>query len=379
MTESSWVEISRRALRENFRQFRQLLRPSVAAMAVVKANAYGHGLLPAAQTFAAAGADWLGVANDAEAFELVRAGIRRPILILSYFTSNEDRLRALLRKKVRFPISRLEDAALLSTLARRLRLNAFVHVKVDTGASRLGFLPAEGLEKLQAIKRLPNLVIEGIFSHFAESENPDQRFTNLQLDRFQHFLTYAAEQGVVPRLRHIACSASTLLNPPSWMNLVRLGISLYGLISVEKVRRNLRRGYPKLRLHPALSWKTKVLLLKTIPKGETIGYGRTFRARKTMRVATLPIGYYEGYDRRLSNCGVVLIHGQRCPIVGRISMNVTVVNVSRLRKVSVGDEVVLLGRQGRGEVSADEIAATIGTIHYEVLSRINPELPRSYV
>lgn len=374
-----WVEVSKKALEHNVRQFRRVVGKDVEIMAVVKSNAYGHGIVEAARIFARSGADWLGVANDDEATTLVRAGIRTPILILSYFTTQRGQISFLLRKKVRFSVHTLSQAKLLSDAARRAKTNARVHIKVDAGTSRLGFRPESFLENLQTISRLPHLTIEGIFSHFAESERLDQTFTKEQLDRFEHLLAYAEEQGIVPRYRHIACSASTILNPATRLSLVRIGIGLYGLHSVEPDGRRLERRLRTFRLRPALAWKTKVILVKAVRRGETIGYGRTFRARRPMRIGVLPVGYSEGYDRKLSNRGVVLIHGQRRPVVGRVSMNVMTVDVSGKPRVRVGDEVMLIGRQGRTSITADEIAERIGTINYEVITRVNPLIPRRYV
>lgn len=225
---------------------------------------------------------------------------------------------------------------------------------------------------------MPNLRLEGVFSHLADSENPNQTFTNKQIDIFEKVITKLEEQGVNIPLKHMACSAATILNKRSWFNMVRVGISLYGLYSIQDGWQKMKRKYPWFSLKPALSWHTKVIQVKELPAGTNIGYGLTYKAKHKTKIAVLPVGYWDGYDRKLSNQADVLIHGQRALVRGRVCMNMTIVDVTDISNVRVGDRTTLIGRDGQEEITSDELAKKIGTINYEVITRINPLLKKVY-
>ncbi len=366
----TWLEISRSSFVHNVKQFRKLVGHRTSIMAVVKSNAYGHGMVECAKVFKSAGADWLGVANLDEALNLIHARLKAPIMVLSYFNQDNDQVRQGITAKVRFPMYTLEQAHYLSAMSRRLNKRAMIHVKIDTGTTRLGVLPNGTVRFVQAIQKLPGLTLEGIFTHFADSENINQAFTNKQLTAFQQTIKHLEQQGMHIPMRHAACSASTIMNPHTRLSMVRLGISLYGLSSVQNGFKN------RISLKPGLSWYTRIIQVKTVSRGTTVGYGRIYRAKRPARIAVLPVGYYEGYDRSLSNNADVLVQGKRAPVRGRICMNLTMVDVTHIPKVRVGDKVVLLGHDGPEEMTANELAHQAKTIHYEIVSRINPSLPR---
>lgn len=381
MNNLSWLEISKSSLIHNLKQFKKIIGVKTQLMAVVKSNAYGHGMVECAKIFEKAGADWLGVVNLDEALALKKAGIKKPVMVLSYFDLSRDGQEALLqaiKTGIRLPIYDLKTAKYLSRIALKAHKTAYLHVKIDTGTSRLGVLPSEATGFIKRLLKLPNLQLEGIFSHLADSENPNQTFTNNQIDAFEKIITKLEKLGIIIPLKHIACSAATILNKRSWFNMVRVGISLYGLYSIQDGWQKMKQKYHWFSLNPTLSWYTKVIQAKELPVGTNIGYGLTYKTKRQTKIAVLPIGYWEGYDRKLSNEADVLIHGQRAPVRGRVCMNITMVDITDIPKVRVGDRVTLIGRDGKEEITAEELAEKIGTINYEVITRINPLLKRVY-
>lgn len=373
----TWLEISSSAIRHNIKQFHKVVAKKTELMAVVKSNAYGHGMIEVAKIAVQAGVKWLGTVNLDEALALRRANIRSRILVFSYWHPNK--LVEALKRNITLTIYSYSAAKQISLIAKKLHKKVKIHFKVDTGTSRLGARTNDAIELVKKVSALPNIQIEGIFSHLADSENPDQKFTNQQIDSFEKLLTSLEEQGINIPIKHIACSAATLLNKRSHFNLVRIGISLYGLWSVEKDGERVRKLHKQFSLRPALSWHTSIVQVKELPAHTPVGYGCTYTAAKRMKLAIIPVGYWEGFDRRLSNIGEVLIQGKRCLIRGRICMNLTMVDVTHLKNVEAGERVTLIGRDVKEEISADEIARKIGTINYEVVTRINPLIPRIIV
>lgn len=374
----TWVEISQSAFRYNIRLFQRLLRSTrTGLMAVVKSNAYGHGMIEIARLAQQQGVRWFGVVNSTEALALRSAGIWSKILVLSY--TQRDQLTDLIRKRISLCAYNLESAKVINDVAGSLRLKAFLHAKIDTGTSRLGERWDAAVPFIMSIQHLPHVELEGLFTHYADSENPHQRFTQLQTKRLLDVTEALARKKVRVPYIHASCSASTLLNPRTRFSLSRVGISLYGLSSIQKdhLARTLTENIRSLR--PVLSWHTRVLQVKTLRKGESVGYGRTYRTKRAMRTAVLPVGYWEGYDRKLSNCGIVLIRGKRAPVIGRVCMNLTMIDVSFLGDVHAGDRVTLIGRQKKASITADEIARQTETINYEVITRINSSIPRILV
>lgn len=369
------IRISRSALVHNVSAFRRVIGPQVKLMAVVKSNAYGHGVGECAPVFAKAGVDWFGVASVTEALQLQTFSHRKPVAALSYADVGVTALRQAIIKNIRLPAYTLEQLKQYNAIARQTRSTARVHVKFDTGTTRVGFLPNELPAVLQQLTRSKYIFVEGVYSHFAEVERKLQVFSNEQLMRFTT-LAIELESFLGRRVvKHIDCSAGVLLQPTSHLDMVRVGMSLYGIHTTQDVS-GLQKRHPGFALQPALSWVTKVIQVKRVPKGTTIGYNRTYVARRPTTIAVLPVGYWEGLDRGLSNCGSVLVHGKISPIRGRVCMNVCMIDVTAIKNVQVGDEVVLIGKQGRMCISADQLAQKLDTIPYEVVTRLNPLIPR---
>jgi len=372
----TWLSISKKALSHNVRRFRKIVSRNTQLMAVVKSNAYGHGIIECAKIFKKAGCDWLGTVNLEEALLLRESGIRGRILVLSYF--HPDKLEEAVKKNITLTIYHYQAAYKLSKIAKKIKKKVKIHFKVDTGTSRLGLLTKNCLPLIKRIKKLDNIEIEGIFSHLANSENPDQTFTNRQIYEFEKLLVQLSKEKINIPIKHIGCSASTLLNRRSHFNLVRLGISLYGLWSVEKDGKRVQKLYKQFNLLPALSWYSTIIQIKELPAKASIGYGCTYKTTRKTKIALMPVGYWDGYDRKLSGQGEVLISGKRCKIRGRVCMNLTIIDVTDIKEARVGDKVTLIGRSGKDKITADELANRINTINYEIITRINPLIPRVY-
>ena len=372
----TWVEISTHALRYNISQFKKILSPTVHIMAVVKSNAYGHGMYKTAQIVSLNKNIWIGTVNLDEALELRKNGIHSKILVLSFFDPMQ--LEKAIKQNITLTIYGLQAAKKINRAASKLGKKAVIHFKVDTGTSRLGLLPDKSVETIQKIQLLKNIKLEGIFTHFADAENQNQKVTNNQIAVFKEVIEMLDDLGIEIPIKHCACSAATILNTASHFDLVRIGISLYGLYSIEPNGTKSRRIKKRLGLKPALAWRTKIIQIKTIPAGSSVGYGRTFKTKRAMKIALIPVGYWDGLDRRNSNNGIVIIKGQRCSIRGRICMNLTMIDVTHLKTVCTGDIVTLIGKDGKSEITVDEIAQNTKTINYEVITRINPLIPRIF-
>ncbi|MFN3301712.1 MAG: alanine racemase [Patescibacteria group bacterium] len=370
----TWLEISKSALIDNIKEFRKIISPKVKLMAVVKSNAYGHGLIGVAKIVEKF-IDYFGVASLDEALELKKNGLKKPILILTYWEINKIQK---IDDKIEFTVYTYPQAKILSKLSQKIRKNIKIHLKIDTGTSRIGILPEEGLSFALKCLKLPGLIIKGVFTHFAKSEAYNQDYTLLQAQKLSKVGEILAKNGVKYGLLHASCTASTIVNPATHFDMVRLGIGLYGLWPSQETKKLSQKLGRYLNLRPALTWKTKVIQVKELPAGTPIGYDCTYYLKKKSKIAVLPVGYWDGYDRKLSNCGEVLIRGRRAPIRGRICMNLMMVEVTKIPNVKIGDEVVLIGKQGKEEITAEEIAEKIKSINYEVVTRINLLLPRFY-
>ena len=369
----SWIEIDGARLGANIEAFRKRIGPSTNLMVVVKANAYGHGL-DAVVPLIAERADWLGVNGADEAQAITRLGVKKPIAILGH--TSPDQMEHVVRNGYRQVLYRLDVAEALSASARKLNTVARVHLKIETGTHRQGVaLPAlEGF--ITAVTKLPGVEVEGAYTHFANIEDTlDPSFARSQVERFQDALVTLKRFGINPSQIHASATAGALLYPDMDFTMVRIGIGAYGIWPSRETQIAARERGRQLSIAPVLTWKTKVAQVKNIQAGDYVGYGLTYQARRPMQVAVLPIGYYDGYDRELSNSGRALIHGQPVPVIGRVAMNMTMLDVTDAG-AHADDEVVLLGRQGNAEIRAEELAEKIGTIPYEVLSRINPLIPR---
>jgi alanine racemase len=368
----TWAEINLDALAENFRAVRACVGPGVNVMAVVKADAYGHGARACARRLDAEGADWFGVASPEEAIELRRAGVRKPVLLFGGFWDGQA--ESCIEHDLVPVVYRLDTAAALDAAARASNVVRDIHVKIDTGMGRLGVRDDGAAEFADALRGFPNLRVDGLMTHFAAADEPARDpFTDEQVARFYRAVAVFRERGHNPTYEHLANSAGTLAHPKAHGNLVRPGGVLYGLW--RDILPPLR---PEPAFRPVMSVRSRLTLLKSVHRGETLGYGCTFEASREMAVATLPVGYHDGYMRALSNRGRVVVRGTYAPVVGRISMDLTLVDVTDVEGVSVGDRVTLLGEDGEHRVVAEEIAGTAGTLSYEVTCGISARVPRVY-
>jgi len=366
----TWVEIDLSAIGNNTRRLKSLVGPRVRLLATLKADAYGHGALKVARTVLHNGASMLGVATVSEAAPLRNAGISAPILVFGYVPLWQ--MREAVRLNLTVTLYALESARALSRAALALGQIMKIHVKIDTGMGRLGVWAEqidEILTLLQEIVALPGIELEGIYTHFAMADAQDLTHARMQLARFQDVLRVVETQHLRPPLVHAANSAATLSLPEAHFDMVRPGIALYGMDPSTEVR--LPEGF-----RPALSFKTQVAQVKVIPAGECISYGCTYTTDRPTRVAVLPVGYADGFRRAPANWGTVLIHGQEAPLLGSICMDQCMVDVSHIPQVRMGDEVVLIGRQGTATLSAEQVAQRLGTINYEVVAEILARVPR---
>lgn len=368
----AWIEITLSAIKENITSFRQIISDGAQIMGIIKADAYGHGAVRVAGALRQAGVKRFGVALLQEGIELRESGFDEPVLILGY-TPAEDFLLAL-RYGLTLTIYDYTQAAYLDKSAGETGKPARVHIKIDTGMGRIGLQPeGAAIGEIVRMFHLPHLVIEGIFSHLAWADNPASNFAQVQFARFREFLADLRKTGIEIGLEHIANSAATINYPSMHMDLVRIGLSLYGLYPDPQMAVN-----PRIVLHPAMQVKAKLVHVKEVPEGTPLSYGCTFTTGRDSLIGTVPMGYADGIPRSLSNKGDVLVRGRRCPIVGRICMDQFMVDLTGLEKAAVGDEVVFLGRQETEEITADEIAEKAGTISYEIVTRMSPRLPKIF-
>jgi alanine racemase len=378
----TWAEIDLAAIAHNVRELRRISEPRARLMIAVKANAYGHGMVRVARTGLENGADQLGVARIEEGLELRRAGIQAPILIFGYTPACLAPVLA--DHDLTASVFSLQGAALLDAAIPRGRRLA-VHLKVDTGMGRMGLLPdrrrctAEGVnpgpeavKEILGIAALKNLRLEGLWTHFAVSDEADKRYTRQQFQLFEELIERLENKGLTVGMRHAANSGAIIDMPETHLDMVRAGISVYGLYPSHDVDMN------KIHLRPALSLKARVVHVKQVPAGTRISYGGTWQSTRATTIATVPVGYGDGYSRSLSNRGRMLVHGRRAAIVGRVCMDLTMLDVGHIDDVRVEDEVVLIGRQGDDVISADEVAAQLNTINYEVVTALMARVPRIY-
>ena len=362
------AEIDLKALAFNYRQIRKRTPKGVSILAVVKADAYGHGALPVSLKLEKMGVEYLGVAIPEEGVELRKGGVKAPILIFGGIFKGDAEV--IIRYGLTPVVFDIESLKHLSKAAEKRKKKARVHIKVDTGMGRLG-VPFELFPAfLKDLRKYPDIEIEGLLSHFSMTDG-EEVYTAYQWKKYQEGLAMAREMGISSRYLHMASSATLTTFPIFSGNLVRPGIMLYGSYpspAIEKL----------VELRPVLTLKTRIHFLKSVSAGSRISYGGTFVTRRESLIATLPIGYADGYSTRLSNQGEVLIRGKRAPIVGRVCMDLIMADVTDIHGVSKGDEAILIGRQGEERITADEIAKKIGSIPYEVLCLIGKRVPRVY-
>jgi len=374
-----WIELDRSSLFQNLLEFRRIIGPECKLLAMVKANAYGHGMLEVAREALQGGADWLGVHTLQEGIGLQSIGIEAPILICGYVPLSE--LEEALVRNLRLTVYNRETADHINHLCREKHVQARVHVKVETGTYRQGVAREHLPDLIRGLQKCPGILFEGISSHFADIEDTtDHSFALGQLENFKKMLSVLEKLKKPMPLRHMSCTAAAILFPETHFDMLRVGIGMYGLWpSKETYVSCLQQNREPLRLLPVLSWKACVAQIKTVPKGAFVGYGRTYRTTRETRLAVIPVGYSDGYPRALSNISHVLIRGQRAPVRGRVAMNFITADVTDILDVGLEDTAVLLGSSQGDEVSADMLAGWAGTINYEIVARLNPAVPRRVV
>ncbi len=362
--------VDTQALKDNLTAIRSLLAPHVKCMAIIKADAYGHGMVQTAHAALEAGADYLGVAIIEEGALLRQAGIRAPILVLGGLLPEQT--DAAVENELDLTVFSESILHALEKSAAKLNKNCNVHIKIDTGMNRIGIKdPAVFDALLDVFERSSFLTFRGIYTHFATSEIEDKTFTFEQAECLQKYVRTAQARGFSP-IVHAANSGAILDLPQLHFDMVRAGICLYGYDPAPKTPR-------PITLKPVMSWKTQIVHIKELQPGDTVSYGRTFTAQHPMRIATLPVGYGDGYKRCLSNKAYVLIRGRRAPVIGTVCMDQIMCDVTDIQDAAVGDPVVLLGTQGNERIDADDMADWAGTISYEILLSISPRVPRRYI
>lgn len=368
--ERAWVEVNLTAIAHNVRQIKSLLAPQTALMAIVKADAYGHGATLIARTALQAGASWLGVATIPEGIELREAGIEAPILLLGA-TNRPEQIRAIAQWKLQPTLCTPRQALIFSETLADLSLAhpLAVHLKLDTGMSRLGTSWETAAEFARLTQRLPNLEIASIYSHLATADDPDPGIMQRQHQRFKTAIGQIRATGIHPPRLHLANSAATLSDPALHYDLVRVGLCIYGLYPAAHLK-------PVLDLKPALQVKARVTQVKTIPAGTGVSYGYQFVADRDLQIAVVGIGYADGVPRNLSNQMIALVRGQRVPQLGAVTMDQLMLDVSQISELQEGEVVTLLGSDGDATIAADDWATTLGTISWEILCGFKHRLPR---
>ena len=377
------AEIDLKAIAHNIKELRRITHPDARLMGVVKANGYGHGAIEVARCTLQNGAAVLGVARIEEGVQIREAGIEVPILIFGY--TLPERTPDLFEYDLTQTVYTYASAQVLSRTATSLKKKIKIHLKIDTGMGRLGLLPqdfqgdnsvalnADAIQETLAIASLGGLELEGIFTHFATADSAEKTYAEDQLDLFMIFLDRLRKAGLEPRVRHAANSAALIDMPQSHLDMVRPGIASYGLHPSDEVNKK------HVSLKPAMALKARIIHLKKVPAGFAVSYGSTHRTPTATTIATIPIGYADGLNRLLSSSGRMLVHGQRAPIIGRVCMDLTMLDVGHIENVRMDDEVVIFGQQGNGSITVDEIASSLNTINYEIVSTITARVPRVYL
>jgi alanine racemase len=369
---AAWAEVDLDALAHNMREVRRLAKKNALVTAVIKADGYGHGSKKIAQTLLDNGADRFAIAVVDEGIELRRAGFKVPILILGF--TDKERAEEIISNDLESAVYSWDLAEAISKEAERQGKTAKVHVKIDSGMGRIGLQPnSDSVQLIKRISQLPNLVIEGIFTHFAVADATDKAYTEGQYEKFNWICNELEKENVKINVRHCGNSATIIDLPDMHMNMVRAGIILYGLEPSDEVLLD------RIDLKQVMSLKVRISHVKEIEAGQSVSYGRKFIAEKKTKIASLPIGYADGYTRMLSGKAEALIKGKKVPVVGRICMDQCMIDVTGIDNVNVGDEVVLFGKQDGNFIHIDELANKLGTINYEIVCMIGKRVPRVYI
>lgn len=379
----TWAEVDLNAYGHNIMELKRLAGKGTRLMAVVKADGYGHGAIEVARKALQSGAENLGVARLNEAVQLRQAGLDAPILIFGY--TPPDLATTLIQYDLTQTVYSSVTAAALSEIAGLQGKRIAVHIKVDSGMGRLGLLlddsPADNqsdrpvqnaVQEALAISRLPGLLVEGLFTHFATADSADKSYADRQLEKFLDFADRLRREGLEVPVKHAANSGALIDMPDSHLDMVRPGIATYGLYPSNEV------NHHNVALKPVMALKSRIVHLKQVPAGFNVSYGITYQTQKPTTIATVPVGYADGVSRLLSNRGNMLVHGQKVPIVGRVCMDLTMLDVGRVPEVKIEDEVVVFGRHGKDGLSADDVAAELNTINYEIVSSITARVARVY-
>ncbi len=365
----TWIEVDKKAIKKNYQSFRSITPKNCRLMSVVKSNAYGHGLIDFSKEMEKLGIDWLGVDSSLEAFTLRNEGIKKPILVLGY--TPKENIPEAVRKNVSITVSSFSHLKDLFELD--LKKTIKIHLKIDTGMHRQGFLPNELPKLLKELKEKKECVaVEGIYTHFANAKKPqDLNDTKKQFSIFQKTTRMTKNAGFNP-IKHAASTGGALIFPESKMDMMRIGIGLYGLWPSEKIKKRFAK---KIILLPAITWKTIISEIKKIPKKEGIGYNFTVKTSKKSKIAILPIGYWHGYNRLFSNKAEVEVLGKKARILGIVSMDMVIIDVTDIRGVKTKNEVVLMGKN----ITADSLAKLAQTVNYEIITRLNSRIKRIYL
>lgn len=379
ITNLKTVTVDLKAIDHNIKQLKKLLSPETKFMAVVKSNAYGHGLHEVAKQAVKSGANYLGVITASEAIKLRKWGILQPIVVLG--VADKEEVKDLIKHKVAITVFNDESYRRVLKIATILNQKAIVHVKVDTGLNRLGFHNGDALKVIERMVSKPRVFnIEGLYTHFASTEELHQSYTKSQILAFERLLKKLSQQKIEIPIISMASSAATIMHPETHFTCVRVGIAMYGCWPSRHLeawaRRTLRSRIPRLK--PALTYKAKLIHIHSIPAGQFVGYGNAFQAPKPMTIGVIPVGYYEGLPRSLSNMGFGLLKGGVLPVIGRVCMNMTILDLSKRPRAKVGDEVVLIGKNQHKEITATDVGDWAGTINYEILARLPEHLDRHF-
>ena len=380
----TWAEIDLNAYAHNIKELRRITHPDAMLMAVVKANGYGHGAVEVAREALQKGAAWLGVARINEAVDLRRAGLEAPILIMGYTPA--DLARQLIEFDLTQTVYHYANAERFSSQALKLGKKISVHIKIDSGMGRLGLVPHDLLpekairetnpnpiDAVEKIAGLRGLDVQGLFTHFATADSADRTYAKQQLEIFLNFLHQLERTASQPPIRHAANSAALIEMPASHLDMVRPGIATYGLNPSNEINKG------KAMLKPVMSLKSRIIHIKKVSAGFNVSYGITYQTQKPTTIATVPVGYADGLNRLFSSSGRMMVHGQIVPIIGRVCMDLTMLDVGDISDVGIEDEVVIFGRQGNASITADELASQLNTINYEIVSTVMARVPRIYV
>ncbi len=372
MEKRTWAEIDLDAIAHNMREIRKITSPDAQIMAVVKADGYGCGFYETTKVLLENGADRLAVAILQEGKQLRKRGIDVPILILG--ASFEDDIEDIIDSNITPNVCSFEFAKAISEVSERKQKTTKIHIKLDTGMSRVGFLISDNNEKvireIEKISQLPYIEIEGIFSHFSTSDEADDSYTRLQFKRFMEVCNELKNIGINIPIKHICNSAGVMMYPEMHLDMVRPGVILYGMYPSEEVDKS------RLNLIPAMTVKSKITFVKEVEAGRGVSYGKEYITDGTTKIATVPIGYADGYLRKIAKCGKMIVNGVKVPIIGRICMDQCMINVSNVHNIERGDEAIIFGREG---ITIDDLAKWLDTINYEISCVIGKRIPRIYI